>query len=86
MGTDHWIAPEVIETLVNPNKTYNIPADVWSFGIFAVELANREPPHFRDREPNSVYQKILHAPIAALGKPWSAKFNEFVKLILNKDA
>ena len=52
MGTDHWIAPEVIKTLADAKQTYNIPADVWSFGIFAIEMANREPPFFSLRNPN----------------------------------
>jgi serine/threonine protein kinase len=52
MGTDHWIAPEVIMCLADSNRRYNIPADVWSFGIFAIEMANREPPHFNIRNNN----------------------------------
>ena len=46
MGTDNWLAPEIIRTLLNSQQSYGVTVDVWSFGIFCVELAHREPPHF----------------------------------------
>ena len=41
VGTDHWKAPE----LIRENSSYDIKVDIWSFGIFALELANGEPPY-----------------------------------------
>jgi len=48
MGTDNWLAPEIIRTLLNSQQTYGVSVDVWSFGVFCIELAQREPPHFQE--------------------------------------
>ena len=40
-GTLHWLSPEMIKTLTDPSAVYGVPSDIWAFGIFAIELANR---------------------------------------------
>ena len=73
MGTDHWIAPEMIRTLMQKDKTYDVSIDIWAFGIFCKEIAHREPPNFALRDnTRKLYERILNDPYENL-KPLKSK-------------
>jgi serine/threonine protein kinase len=42
------MAPEIVERQLYPESTisYDLKADIWSFGVLAYELAEGEPPFF----------------------------------------
>ena len=40
------MAPE----LIRGERKYNTSVDIWSFGVFAMELANGEPPYLKTKE------------------------------------
>lgn len=44
VGTVCWMAPEMIRG----QQSYDSRVDVWSFGIFIVELAKGEPPYINE--------------------------------------
>lgn len=45
VGTVCWMAPE----LIHGNRMYTEKVDVWSFGIFAMEMAEGDPPYINDQ-------------------------------------
>ncbi|KAI0344126.1 kinase-like protein [Trametopsis cervina] len=84
VGTPCWMAPEVIT-----GKTYDASADIWSFGITALELAHGRAPHTRS-PPSAALTSIALSPPPTLDRAggahrYSALFAEVVSLCLNKD-
>jgi len=83
------MAPEVImcdpESPTSYNASYNSKADIWSIGITAIEIADKNPP-LSDIHPMRALTLI---PTSELGlakpKNWSKLFVEFIAICLTKD-
>ena len=83
------MAPEVIsmdpETNNDPNACYTDKADIWSLGITAIEIADKNPP-LSDMHPMRALYLI---PKSNLGlsepKNWSKAFVDFISVCLTKD-
>lgn len=54
VGTVCWMAPE----LILGKSSYDARVDIWSLGIFALELATGEPPYL-DQPQMKVLQLIV---------------------------
>lgn len=81
MGTVCWMAPEMIRG----QQSYDSRVDVWSFGIFIVELAKGEPPYINEQQIRVLYN-IAHNPAPRLeSDKWSVEFQDFVSQCLQKD-
>ena len=74
------MAPE----LIKGERKYDTKVDIWSFGIFAFELANGNPPYLYEPQSRVIINIITLKP-PKIGSRWSDEFNEFVDLCLTKD-
>jgi serine/threonine protein kinase len=64
------MAPE----LIRGERKYNIKVDIWSFGVFAMELANGEPPYLKIKDQKKVLLKILNDQTPPIISKWSPEF------------
>lgn len=81
VGTPYWMSPEMIQ-----DGAYDHKADIWSLGVTAIELADREPPLFREHPMRALLQIPRNAP-PTVREPsqWSADFLDFVAFVLRKN-
>lgn len=81
VGTPYWMAPEVAR-----GEPYGFPADVWSMGIFLIELCDGLPP-WMGVPPLKALVKIATLPppeIKASRRKVSKSCHEFARLMLQK--
>ncbi|RZC57690.1 hypothetical protein C5167_004994 [Papaver somniferum] len=82
-GTFCWMAPEVLEQ----QKGYDFKADIWSFGITALELAHGHAPYSKFPAMR-IIMKIIHDAPPGLDcerdKKFSKSFREMIKSCLQK--
>ncbi|KAK0533341.1 hypothetical protein OC835_003050 [Tilletia horrida] len=79
-----WMAPEVVE-----RKHYGVKADIWSFGITALELCQGRAPHARFA-PVKALMKTLSDEPPKLDRDggahkYSKAMEDFVRVCLQKD-
>lgn len=89
-GTPYWMAPEVIHS----HTGYGFKADIWSFGITALELAHGRPPLSHLPPSKSMMMKITKKfrfsdhydkAKASKSKKFSKSFKDMVGLCLDHD-
>lgn len=81
VGTPCWMAPEVLEQ----TGGYDYKADIWSYGITAIELAYGEAPYQR-LHPLKVMKIIIEKePPRIERKKWDVLFVNLIECCLQKD-
>ncbi|KAF8446161.1 kinase-like domain-containing protein [Boletus edulis BED1] len=84
VGTPCWMAPELIQ-----GKRYDAKADIWSFGITAIELTQGRPPYSRE-SAHTVLLQTVQGKSPTLDREggvhrYSRAFKEIVDACLAKD-
>jgi serine/threonine protein kinase len=72
------MAPEMLG-----DGEYGLPLDIFSFGIFAHELANGKPPAQETKA--HTFFKLSVGGISPIDKKWSDRFRDFVEKSLIKE-
>ncbi|KAI9359334.1 kinase-like domain-containing protein [Zopfochytrium polystomum] len=89
IGTPYWMAPEVIrcdpDSASSRDASYDYKADIWSIGITAIEIADKNPP-LSDIHPMRALYLIPDSDLnLAKPKAWSKPFVDFIANCLVKD-
>lgn len=80
VGSAYWMAPEVID----PKKTYNVAADIWSLGCTVLEMATRAPPNGY-LEQAQVLWKVGHGEAPPIPVDLPSDMIDFISQCLEVD-
>ena len=77
------MAPELIIANQKKDRKYSHKVDIWSLGIFAIEMAEGVPPYIDDEADRALFN-IVQKESPSISNRWSEDFKDFVKRCLIK--
>lgn len=82
IGTPYYLAPEVVKEI-----GYDHKADIWSLGISAIEMAEKDPPYSDVNAMRMLFvlANMQNTPTLTHPDHWSPEFNDFVSQCLTLD-
>lgn len=81
VGTLCWMAPE----LIAGERRYDTKVDIWSVGVFAMELADGNPPYIEEQMAKVVRLILKNETPPFTSTRWSADFQDFVNKCMIRD-
>ncbi|OQV14105.1 STE20-like serine/threonine-protein kinase [Hypsibius exemplaris] len=86
IGTPYWMAPEIMRCETFRDWPYDYKADIWSFGITLIEMAEMDPPN-HEMSPMRVLIRIQKAdpPKLKHADKWSTDFSDILRYALVKE-
>lgn len=84
-GTPHWLAPELIPSLLNnefeTDNPYGAEVDIWAYACTVYEMATGKPPNATTTAVN-----LPNAPLPTLeGDRYSQTMKDFIKFVFHRD-
>lgn len=77
-----YVAPEALIAADGKDRKYQFPADIWSLGIVAYELATGTVPH-SGLSPIELMKVITQSPPPTLPRSFSTQFRDFISQCLD---
>ena len=72
-GTVCWMAPEIFR-----NVPYDEKVDIYSLSMFAIELAEGDPPNIDEPPQRVIFRAVKDEKVPRISAKWPVEFQDFI--------
>ncbi|KAL6012569.1 hypothetical protein ACLOJK_003058 [Asimina triloba] len=83
-GSPYWMAPEVMQAVMQKDSEYGLAVDIWSLGCTVIEMFTGKAP-WMELEWAAAMFKVLRNETPPIPEALSAEGKDFVRLCLQRD-